>query len=246
MTGNNGRIDLLGRPRAEAAFTKVAFEQETGPYLAAEPVYQKEKLQLTGWALTKAIESWSYRGCSGQKTKAEVYARAAKTELFINGKSVGIRNMKHKCRAVFPVIYEDGEITAVSYDETGKEIGRRTLKTAGKETVLRLIPEKSEIRPGGLGFIWLRYTDQEGILKPMEKHLLTAEVENGTLKGLGSANSYVKGNYTDASVKTYYGEALAVVRADGSGPLKLTVTSQNKKQSIEIPLAAADLTQSRQ
>ncbi len=249
MTGNNGRIDLLGRPRAEAAFTKVAFEQETGPYLAAEPVYQKEKLQLTGWALTKAIESWSYRGCSGQKTKAEVYARAAKTELFINGKSVGVRNMKHKCRAVFPVIYEDGEITAVSYDETGKEIGRRTLKTAGKETVLRLIPEKSEIRPGGLGFIWLRYTDQEGILKPMEKHLLTAEVENGTLQGLGSANSYVKGNYTDASVKTYYGEALAVVRADGSGPLKLTVTSQNKKQSIEIPLTAADhkiLTQSRQ
>ena len=48
MTGNNGRIDLLGKPRAEAAYTRVAFERETGPFIAVKPVYQKENLQLTG------------------------------------------------------------------------------------------------------------------------------------------------------------------------------------------------------
>ncbi len=45
MTGNNGRIDLLGKPRAEAAYTRVAFERETGPFIAIKPVYQKENLQ---------------------------------------------------------------------------------------------------------------------------------------------------------------------------------------------------------
>lgn len=237
MTGNNGRIDLLGRPRAEAAFTKVAFEQDMGPFIAVDPVYQKEKLQLTGWALTKALESWSYRGCSGQEAKVEVYARAAKVQLLINGKSVGIKQMKkNKCRVIFHVTYEDGEITAISYDQSGKEIGRRSLKTAGKETQLRIQPEEAQIRPNGLGFIWLRYTDEEGILKPMEKHMLKVEVEHGQLAGLGSANSYVKGNYTDNTVRTYYGEALAVVRADGTGTVKVTVTNQEKKKSVEIPL----------
>lgn len=240
MTGNNGRIDLLGRPRAEAAFTKVAFEQSIGPYIAVEPVYQKEKLHLTGWALTKAMESWSYAGCGGQPAKVEVYARAASVELFINGKSVGKKQMKNKCRVMFSVIYEDGEITAVSYDNNGAELGRKTLKTAGTETMLRICPEEASIKPKGLGFIWLRYTDREGMIKPMEKHLLKVEVENGKLVGLGSANSYVKGNYTDHTVKTYYGEALAVVRADGSGAVKVTVASREQKKSVEIPLWNAD------
>ena len=55
MTGGNGRIDLNGKPRAEAAYTRVAFERETGPFIAVDPVYQKEKLRLTGWQLTKAL-----------------------------------------------------------------------------------------------------------------------------------------------------------------------------------------------
>ena len=59
----------------------------------------------------------------------------------------------------------------------------------------------------------LRYTDEDGIWRPLEKHTLKVTVENGTLLGLGSANSYVRGNYTADTADTYYGEALAVVRA---------------------------------
>lgn len=185
MTGGNGRIDLNGKPRAEAAYTKVAFERETGPFIAVDPVYQKEKLRLTGWQLTKALESWAWGGCSGEPAKVEVYARAAQVELFINGKSVGKKNVK-KCRANFNTTYEDGEITAVSYDEKGKEINRYSLQTAEKETILQVRPEEKSVKPEGLAFVQLQYTDAKGIWKPMEKHNLKVTVENGILKGLGS------------------------------------------------------------
>lgn len=236
MTGNNGRIDLLGKPRAEAAFTRVAFEQETGPFLAVDPVYQKEKLRLTGWALTKAVESWSWRGCAGQPAKVEVYARAAEIELLVNGKSVGKKKLKKKCRAIFQTAYEDGEITAVSYDKNGREIGRRTLTTAEEDTILQIRPEADTVRPGGLLFVPLQYTDKGGIWKPMEKHQLNVTVENGILAGLGSANSYVKGNYTEDTVKTYYGEALAVIRAGGSGTVKVHVRDEKVICTAEIPI----------
>lgn len=236
MTGNNGRIDLLGKPRAEAAFTRVAFEQETGPFLAVDPVYQKEKLRLTGWALTKAVESWSWRGCAGQPAKVEVYARAAEIELLVNGKSVGKKKLKKKCRAIFQTAYEDGEITAVSYDKNGKEIGRRTLTTAEEDTILQIRPEADTVRPEGLLFVPLQYTDKGGIWKPMEKHQLKVTVENGTLAGLGSANSYVKGNYTEDTVKTYYGEALAVIRAGSSGTVKIHVRDEKGICTAEIPI----------
>ena len=235
MTGNNGRIDLLGKPRAEAAYTRVAFEQAAGPFIAVKPVYQKENLRLTGWALTKALESWSWRGCSGEKTEVEVFARAAEVELLINGKSAGRKPVK-KCRVKFDVVYEDGEITAVSYDANGTKMNRQTLKTAAKETTLSILPEKNQAKKGELLFIPLQYTDNKGIWKPMEKHTLKVKVENGTLEGLGSANSYKEGNYTQDTTETYYGEAMAAVRSDGNGPVKILVSDENTVYTCEIPL----------
>lgn len=234
MTGGNGRIDLNGKPRAEAAYTRVAFERETGPFIAVDPVYQKEKLRLTGWQLTKALESWAWDGCNGEPAKVEVYARAAQVELFINGKSVGKKKVK-KCRANFNTTHQDGEITAVSYDENGKEINRYSLQTAGKDTVLQVRPEEKTVKPEGLAFIQLQYTDSKGIWKPMEKHNIKVTVENGVLKGLGSPAPYVKGNYTDHTVATYYGEAMAVVQADGNGPVKVTVADEERFYVAEIP-----------
>lgn len=234
MTGGNGRIDLNGKPRAEAAYTRVAFERETGPFIAVDPVYQKEKLRLTGWQLTKALESWAWDGCNGEPEKVEVYARAAQVELFINGKSAGKKKVK-KCRANFNITYQNGEITAVSYDENGREINRYSLHTAGKETVLQVRPEEKTVKPEGLAFIQLQYTDSKGIWKPMEKHNIKVTVENGVLKGLGSPAPYVKGNYTDHTVATYYGEAMAVVQADGNGPVKVTVADEERFYVVEIP-----------
>ncbi len=235
MTGGNGRVDLLGKPRAEAAYTRVAFEREAGPYVAVTPVYQTEKLQLTGWQLTKALESWSWRGCAGMPAAVEVYARAHEVELLVNGRAVGRKRLKSTCRAVFKTVYQDGEVTAVSYDGAGKEIGRCSLSTAGAETELRIVPEEKYVKIGRLAFVRLQYTDKAGVWKPMEKHTLRVSVERGTLEGLGSANAYVEGNYAQDSTPTYYGEAMAVVRADGSGPVRVTVTDETGGHTVEIP-----------
>ena len=235
MTGNNGRIDLLGKPRAEAAYTRVAFERETGPFIAVKPVYQKENLQLTGWALTKALESWSWRGCAGEKAEVEVFARAAEVELLVNGKKVARGKVK-KCRSKFHIPYEDGEITAISYDENGHEINRQTLVTAGAETTLHIKPEQESVEAGRLLFVPLQYGDVNGTWKPMEKHHLKVTVENGILEGLGSACSYVEGNYAQDTVDTYYGEAMAVVRAGNGETVKIIVSDETNTYSCEIPV----------
>lgn len=237
MTGGNGRIDLLGKPRAEAAYTRVAFDREKGPLMAVLPVYQKEKLRITGWQLTKALESWSWRGCAGMPASVEVYARAASVELFVNGKSAGRKNLpKKNCRVVFNVAYEDGELTAISYDSSGREMGRQTMRTAGTETQLQLRPETAAAKPEGLVFLPMQYTDENGIWKPMEKHRLKVRVENGDLAGLGSANAYVEGNYTDDHTTTYYGEAMAIIRAGASGRVRVFVTDESKEYTVEIPI----------
>ena len=108
--------------------------------------------------------------------------------------------------------------------------------TANKETMLHIKPEQETVEAGRLLFVPLQYGDFNGIWKPMEKHHLKVTVENASHEGLGSACSYVEGNYAQDTVDTYYGEAMAVVRAGESGSVKITVSDEEKTYTCEIPV----------
>lgn len=232
-TGGNGRVDLSGKPRAEAAYTRVALEQAEGPFLAVEPVYEDQRPRITGWQLTKALESWAWEGCEGRTARVEVYSRAPAVELRINGKAAGRKKPK-KARAIFQVPYAAGILEAVALDKDGRETGRCSLSSAGAETELRVLPESENVRPGGLVFVPLRYTDGKGVWKPMEKHLLQVSVENGELLGLGNACPYFRGNYTGSETLTYFGEALAVVRSGETGTVRITVRDGDRTVRAEV------------
>ena len=236
LTGSCGRVDLIGKPRAEAAFTKVALGVENGPRIGVIPVYEETVPKINGWMVTKAVESWSWQGCEGKTARVEVYARAYRVELLLNGRSVANKKVKRGgCRTFFDVPYESGELTAVSYDRNGKEIGRYSLSTAKEETVLTLLPEENTVKPNGLAFIRLSYTDRDGIWKPMEQHTLTVEAENGTLIGLGSACPYKRVVFGGNTTETYFGDALAVVRAGQAGkPVVLKVSDEKAEYALEI------------
>ena len=138
-------------------------------------------------------------------------------------------------------IYENDKHSCVfvGYDKNGQEISRQTLMTANEETVLHIRPEQKTVKAGRLLFIPLQYGDSAGNWKPMEKHHLKVTVENATLEGLGSACSYVEGNYAQDTVDTYYGEAMAVVRAGEAGSVKITVSDEERTYTCEIPVIVA-------
>lgn len=235
LTAGSGRIDIIGNPNGEALYTKVAFEQTDDIFLAVKPVYQTGKHSPSAWKMTEAVPSWSYPECDGYKATVEVYARAFAVELFMNGKSLGRKPVKKDCVTYFETQYHDGELKAVSYDSQGNKLKTTSLTTAGEETKLTIAPETESTKAEGLTFIPMTYTDGNGIWKPMEKHTLHVEVENGCLKGLGSACSYNPDGYDKDYTKTYYGRALAVVQADGNGPVIVKVKDETKEYVIEIP-----------
>ena len=200
----------------------MAFELEKGPYIAVRPICHEGRHSPSAWKMTNAMPSWSWRGFEKRIAHVEVYARAATVELFVNSVSKGKQNFKNNCVFTFKVPYEDGTVEAVSYDEAGRVIGRNLLKTAGAETVLQAEQETETVAPGHLAFIRLKYTDKEGIIKPAERRLIDVKVEGGKLIGLGSACPYYELSYLDSRCDTYYGEALAIVRAGESGEISFT------------------------
>lgn len=231
ITAGSGRIDLTGKPLAEAGYTKTAFELTNRPVIAVRPVnHTGEKHSPSAWKMTNAMESWSWEGFEGKQAEVEVYARAARVDLFLNGKKIGSNTLKNACDTKFKVIYQSGMLEAVAYDQKGKELSRSALYTAEKDTELRVIAEEKSVRKDHLAFIRLQYTDKIGTVKPLKRGILKVSVKGGKLLGLGNACPYNEIGYCTNETDTYWGEALAVVQADGSGDVVLEVQEIDGEQ----------------
>lgn len=234
ISAGAGRIDLTGKPLGEALYTRVAFEQDSGPFLAVRPICHAGRSHSpSAWKMTNAMPTWSFRGWEGKQAHVEVYARADSVELLLNGASLGRKQVKNNCVFTFQVPYANGKLEAVAYDAPGHEIGRSTLETAGEETILRAVPEETMVRAGHLSFIRLQYTDSNGIVKPCERGVLDVKVEGGRLVGLGSACPYYERSYLDSTCDTYYGEALAIVEA-GSGDQVTLTAGDGKHEAVTV------------
>ena len=237
VSAGSGRIDLTGKPLGEALYTRVALEADNGPYIAVCPVnHTGDRHSPSAWKMTNAMPSWSWTGCEGRKANVEVYARAARVELVLNGHTVGSKTLKNDCLARFSIPYESGTLEAVSYDAADHEIGRCKLQSAGGTTRLTLDAEEPTVKPGHLCYIRLRYTDENGISKPLVRGSIQVQVRGGTLVGLGSACPFNKHSYLDSETDTYYGEALAIVRmGDGDA---MTIAASDGEYSAELTVPA--------
>ena len=237
VSAGSGRIDLTGKPLGEALYTRVALEADNGPYIAVCPVnHTGDRHSPSAWKMTNAMPSWSWTGCEERKANVEVYARAARVELVLNGHTVGSKTLKNDCLAKFSIPYESGTLEAVSYDAADHEIGRCKLQSAGGTTRLTLDAEEPTVKPGHLCYIRLRYTDENGITKPLARGSIQVQVRGGTLVGLGSACPFNKHSYLDSETDTYYGEALAIVRmGDGDA---MTIAASDGEYSAELTVPA--------
>lgn len=237
VSAGSGRIDLTGKPLGEALYTRVALEADNGPYIAVCPVnHTGDRHSPSAWKMTNAMPSWSWTGCEGRKANVEVYARAARVELVLNGHTVGSKTLKNDCVARFSIPYESGTLEAVSYDAADHEMGRCKLQSAGGTTRLTPDAEEPTVKPGHLCYVRLRYTDENGITKPLARGSIQVQVRGGTLVGLGSACPFNKHSYLDSETDTYYGEALAIVRmGDGDA---MTIAASDGEYSAELTVPA--------
>ena len=239
VSAGSGRIDLTGKPLGEALYTRVALEADNGPYIAVCPVnHTGDRHSPSAWKMTNAMPSWSWTGCEGRKANVEVYARAARVELVLNGHTVGSKTLKNDCLARFSIPYESGTLEAVSYDAADHEIGRCKLQSAGGTTRLTLDAEEPTAKPGHLCYVRLRYTDENGITKPLVRGNIQVQVRGGTLVGLGSACPFNKHSYLDNETDTYYGEALAIVRMGDSDAMTIAASDSEYSAELTVPAQA--------
>jgi beta-galactosidase len=171
----------------------------------------------------------------------EVYSRAPKVRLYLNGKLVAERNTTREdsYKAVITVPYEQGELRVEAVDEAGNPIasrnagGHTVLKTAGKPYALRVKADRSLIAADGqdLSFVTVEVVDRNGTVCPHASDELTFSLKGSAVRLVAAGNGDIKELDTtvDNVHKAWKGRALAVVRSSSAGRTTITVTSPGLK-----------------
>ena len=224
-------IDLIGDIKPQGNYFKIVYGLEKSPRLAVHPVsHSGEKISFGSWALTDAVRSWSWAGCEGKTASVDVYADANRVELFLNGVSLGKKEPKDYTVS-YTLPYAPGELKAVSYDFMGKVLGEDILRTAEGKTVLTVEPEQAEMKADrqALCYVPVSLRGENGVVKATEDQALRVEVSGAAeLVGFGSANPTTEDRYASGTCHSWYGRALAVLRATGEpGEVTIRVTSES-------------------
>ena len=228
LLADTGAFDILGDPNGELFWASAVWEKLNAPAICVRPINHRTKPAKAAWRGTNAIPSWSWAGCEGKKAIVEVYANAARVELYLNDRRVGSAAIKQS-RAMFKVKYVPGQLEAVAFDASGKETGRNTLASAGDTVSVSVSPEKTTAKPNEIVYVPIRITDGKGIVESNADRKVTVTVRNGELLGFGSANPRTEDSFVSGRCTTYYGKALAAVRCLASGTV--TVIADDERGS---------------
>lgn len=227
ISSGAGVIDILGKQRPETGWNKLIWKLTDQPTIGVSPyTHAKHFKSKRMWRRADTIASWSWEGCEGARADVTVYSAAPYVELVLNGKSLGKRKTKENT-AVFPnVAYEPGALDAIDRSADGKALARAALTSATGKTQIRLVPETTALRANGQDLCYLNIdlAGENGVTKSSVDQKLTVQVAGpGALQGFGSARPNMAETFIGSTHTTYYGKALAVIRA-GYEPGTITVT----------------------
>lgn len=189
-----GIIDLAGFPKD--VYYMYQSEWTAKPVLHIFPHWN--------WEKGRKVDVWAY------------YNQADEVELFLNGRSLGIRRKKGEDLHVsWPVNWEPGVLRAVSRLR-GKVVLVREVQTAGKAARIELSVDRKTMQADGsdLAFITARIVDVSGQLVPDAGDELNVSVEGeGVLAGMDNGYQAGMESFRGASHAAYNGLCLAIVRA---------------------------------
>jgi len=166
------------------------------------------------------LPHWNWE--KGQNVSVHCYTSFDKGELFLNGKSLGIREkdpsgLYTTYRLVWDnIIYEPGEIKVVALDENNKPLKEAVMKTAGEPAKIILETDRSKILADGkeLAFVTVSVLDENGNICPRANNLINFSVEGeGTVKAVGNGDPTSLESFVKPFRKAFNGKCMVMVQS---------------------------------
>ena len=245
---NQGVFDLSLQPKPDAYFVKSMFTDEPTVHIG---VIEKSggNIQWNGINVSagKLSENWNRE--AGEKVSLYTYTNADEVELFLNGKSLGVKKNSEdpKLRARIKwddIAYVPGVLLAVAR-KNGKVVARHQIETTGEAVALKQVPDMETWHADGKDLMHVRIyaVDKKGRRVLNVKDVKAFDKLTFTVKGDANIVAVDNGNITSDELhigKTqleksiqrhlFQGSALVILRAgDKPGKIELSVEGEKMK-----------------
>ena len=209
-----GIIDLAGFPKD--SYYMYQSEWTEKPVLHLFPHWN--------WIEGQTIDMWCY------------YNQADEVELFINGKSQGVRKKvdSHQYHVMWRVTFEPGEVKVVARKD-GKQVREQVIRTAGAPDHIQLTSDRNAIYANGksLAFVTVEIVDKEGNVCPNAENQVFFSVEgNATIAGVDNGLQTSMERFKADNRKAFAGKCLVVLQAKKNpGSIRLTAKGVDLRQA---------------
>ena len=245
---NQGVFDLSLQPKPDAYFVKSMFTDEPTVHIG---VIEKSggNIQWNGINVSagKLSENWNRE--AGEKVSLYTYTNGDEVELFLNGKSLGVKKNSNdpKLRARIKwdnIAYAPGTLVAVA-KKNGKVVARHQIETTGEAVALKLVPDMETWHADGKDLMHVRIyaVDKKGRRVLNVKDAKAFDKLTFTVKGDANIVAVDNGNISSDELhigktqleKTiqrnlFQGSALVILRAgDKPGKIELSVAGEKMK-----------------
>ena len=234
-------IDYIGEPTPYK--TRSCYFGQADTACFPKDSYYLFQCQWSGKKVLHIGVSWDWN--YGQLIDIPVITNYERVELFLNGRSLGQRNVylddPQRCLPVWKVPYEPGEITALAMDKSGKTLRKTSKFTPGDTAALKLSTEDKYLCGDGhdLAFVTIQAVDEKGIPVDNARDLVSVSVTGGAyLVGTDNGDSTDPDGYKQNSRRLFGGKLLLILVSDGTAE-KVTVTvhsSQGISSELVIPV----------
>lgn len=181
------------------------------------------------------LPHWNWKGREGEVTPVFVYTSYPKAELFINGKSQGMREKndstyQNRYRLMWnETVYEPGELKVIAYDNDGNQVAEKIVKTAGKPHHLVVTPNRDTIAADGdeLVYFTVQVADKDGNIVPDDSRMVSFKVDGaGQFEATANGDPTCLLPFQNPKMKLFSGAATAIARsATTPGTLRFTATA---------------------
>ena len=245
---NQGVFDLSLQPKPDAYFVKSMFSEEPTVHIG---IIEKSggNTQWNGInvSVSKLSENWNRE--AGEQVSLYTYTNADEVELFLNGKSLGVKknSTDPKLRARIKwdnIAYAPGKLVAVA-KKNGKVVARHQIETTGEAVALKLVPDAENWHADGKDLMHVRIyaVDKKGRRVVNVKDAKAFDKLTFTVKGDANIVAVDNGNIASDELhigktqleKTihrhlFQGSALVIMRAGNKpGKIELSVAGEKMK-----------------
>ncbi|UAL11769.1 beta-galactosidase GalA [Caulobacter segnis] len=189
--------------------------------------------------LLHLLPHWNWEGREGQPVAVWAHSNCDKVELFLNGKSQGVREVKANHHVEWSVLYAPGVIEAHGY-RSGKVILLQRRETAGAPAALRLTTDRSKLKADGqdVAILKVEVVDAKGRLVPRADTLVRFEL-SGEVDVIGVGNGNPTSHEPDVAAqrKAFNGLLQAIVRTrrNQAGRARVVAVADGlKSASLEL------------